>query len=126
MGAETSPRTAAKASWILNSAADSTTNAMGLPPRVNARRTTVLVWQIQGITARLDRANVVGKVCRVERLAQARDMDIDGARNDMKISTPHRFEQFPSGKHASGLSQEVLEKTKLERPKRDPPAIAID
>jgi hypothetical protein len=40
----------------------------------------------------MDSADIVGKARRIEYLAEASDMDIDSARNDMKISAPHRLE----------------------------------
>ena len=64
-----------------------------------------VVERVAGAAHRADR---IGVVAAIERLAQAAHMHVDGAFVDIDVRAPHAFEHLLAGKNAAGpLHQEL-------------------
>src|SRR3984893_2380096 len=75
-----------------------------------------IVERIAGATHGADR---VDGVAAVERLAQAADMDVDGALVDIDVAAPHAVEQLLAGKHPAGTFHQEFEQAELGRAEID-------
>ena len=64
---------------------------------------------IDRVAGRADRAHDVGIAIRVQRFAQAADVDVDGPRLDIDIVTPHGVEQLLARENPSGISHQVTQ-----------------
>ena len=69
---------------------------------------------------------------RLERLAQAPDMDIDGALVDIDVAAPYRIEKLRAAVHAARVLHQMFEQAELgrrqvdvARPPGDPPGAAV-
>src|SRR5207302_628370 len=73
---------------------------------------------VERVTGRADGADQVHLPIAVERLAQAADMNVDGAGVDFRIVSPDRVEQPLAREHPARVFEEMLEQPKLGRAKR--------
>src|SRR5437588_13077045 len=77
-----------------------------------------LTVAVERVTGRADRPDEVGPVARIERLAQAADVDVDRARVNVGVVRPDRVEQPLARKDAPGMLEEMLEQPELGRAER--------
>src|ERR1700753_3923573 len=56
---------------------------------------------VERIARRAHRANRIAHAIDIKRLAQAPDMDVDGARFDIDVTAPHGVEQLLAREHAA-------------------------
>src|SRR4029077_4782088 len=82
----------------------------------SARLAEPVVERIAGPAHSADR---VDGVATVERLAQAADMDGDGALVDIDGRAPDAIEQLLAGKHPAGALHQEFEQPELGRPEID-------
>src|SRR5580692_1597331 len=82
----------------------------------SARLAEPIVERIAGAAYGADR---IDGVAAVERLAQAADMDVDGALVDIDVAAPHAVEQLLAGKHPAGAFHQELEQPELGRAEID-------
>src|SRR4051812_33675436 len=71
-------------------------------------------------------ADRVGVLAAVERLAQATDMDVDGALVDVDLAAPDAVEQLLAREHAAGPLHQELEQAIFGRSEIDGAAAARD
>src|SRR5262249_58282598 len=71
-------------------------------------------------------ADRIGGVTAVERLAQAADVDVDGALVDIDLTAPHAVEKLFAREHAAWSLHQELEQTVFGRPEIDGAAGARD
>src|SRR5580704_15355247 len=82
----------------------------------SARFPKSIVQRVAGAAHGADR---IDGVAAVERLAQAADMDVDGALVDIDVAAPHPVEQLLAGKNPAGAFHQVFEQAELGRPEID-------
>src|SRR5579862_1959787 len=82
----------------------------------SARLAKPVVERIAGAAHGADR---IDGVAAVERLAQAADMDVNGALVDIDVAAPHAVEQLLAGKHPAGAFHEEFEQAELGRAEID-------
>src|SRR3984957_10741835 len=82
----------------------------------SARLAETIVERIAGAAHGADR---VDGVAAVERLAQAADVDVDGALVDIDVAAPHPVEQLLAGEYPAGTLHQVFEQAELGRPEID-------
>src|SRR3954464_10871057 len=74
---------------------------------------------VEGVAGAADGPDRIGLVAAVERLAQAADMDVDGALVDVDLAAPHAVEQLLAREHAARPLHQEFEQTILGRPEID-------
>src|SRR5206468_11606910 len=79
---------------------------------------------IQRISRAAHGADRVLFAAGVEQLAQAADMDVDGALVDIDVAAPDAVEQLLAREHAAGMLQEELQQAVFGRTEIDRPARA--
>src|SRR6202035_5627722 len=79
-------------------------------PRDSGRLGEAVVERVAGAP---DGADRVGHAAAVERLAQAADMDVDGALVDIDVAAPHLVQQLLAGKHPAGAFHQEFEQAEL-------------
>src|SRR5580698_6032129 len=82
----------------------------------SARFPKSIVQRIAGAAHGADR---IDGVAAVERLAQAADMDVDGALVDIDVAAPHPVEQLLAGEHPAGAFHQEFEQAELGRAEID-------
>src|ERR1700684_1382903 len=82
----------------------------------SARLAKSIVERVAGAAHGADR---IDGVAAVERLAQAADMDVDGALVDIDVAAPHAVEPLLAGAHPGGALHQEFEQPKLGRPEID-------
>src|ERR1700733_874434 len=82
----------------------------------SARLAEPIVERIAGAAHGADQ---VDGVAAVERLAQAADMDVDGALVDIDVAAPDAVEQLLAREHPAGALHQEFEQTELGRPEVD-------
>src|SRR5580704_9648587 len=80
-----------------------------------------IVERIAGATYGTDR---VDGVAAIERLAQAADMDVDGALVDIDVAAPYPVEQLLAREHPAGTFHQKFEQAELRRAELDRPSRA--
>src|ERR1700688_1197941 len=73
---------------------------------------------VQRIAGAAHGADRIRHAAAVERLAQAADMDVDGALVDIDVATPDLVEQLLAREDASGVLQQEFEQAELGRAER--------
>src|SRR3984957_3574654 len=58
-------------------------------------------------------ADRIGGAAAIERLAQAADMDVDGAFVDIDVAAPDAVEQLLAREHAAGILHQEFEQAEL-------------
>src|SRR5665213_3277237 len=77
---------------------------------------------IQRVAGATDGADRILLAAGVEQLAQAADMDVDGALVDIDVAAPDAVEQLLAAEHAAGMLEEEFEQAVFGRPEIDRPA----
>src|SRR4051812_27591372 len=95
------------------------------PPRPSARRSRSaalaelevrLALGVEGIAGGADGADEVGLVALVQCLAEAADVDVDGAHVDLRIVRPDRIEQPFAREDAPGMLHQMAQEAEFGRP----------
>src|SRR5690348_13359329 len=81
---------------------------------------------IERVTGSTHGADEILVAAFVQRLAQAADMDVDGAQLDLGIAAPHRIEQLLAREDAAGPLEEEAQQAELRRAEMDRLAGAAD
>src|SRR6202035_5798177 len=71
-------------------------------------------------------ADRIGGAAAIERLAQASDMDVDGALVDVDVTAPDAVEQLLARKHPARVLHQEFEQAEFGRPERNVAAGARD
>src|SRR6478736_3691881 len=79
---------------------------------------------VQCVARAADGADRVLLAAEIEQLAQAPDMDVDGALVDVDVTAPDAVEQLLAREHAAGMLQEELQQAIFGRAEIDRPARA--
>src|SRR5580704_6649423 len=87
--------------------------------RVDLRSTRLAEAIVERIAGAADGADRVDGVAAVERLAQAADMDVDGALVDIDVAAPDAIEQLLAGEHPAGAFHQEFEQAEFGRPEID-------
>src|SRR3546814_11338546 len=83
-----------------------------------------MAFAVQRITGRTHRSYDIGLAAVVDRLPEATDVDVDGARLDVAVVAPHGIEQPLAGEDAAGVLQEVAQPAEFGRAESDRRATA--
>src|SRR3546814_4594028 len=78
-----------------------------------------MAFAVQRITGRTHRSYDIGLAAVVDRLPEATDVDVDGARLDVAVVAPHGIEQPLAGEDAAGVLPEVAQQAEFGRAERD-------
>src|ERR1700724_309218 len=68
---------------------------------------------VERIAGAANGADRIDGVAAVERLAQAADMDVDGALVDIDVAAPHAIEQLLAGKYPAGALHPIFQQAEL-------------
>src|SRR6478736_988305 len=79
---------------------------------------------VQRVAGAADGADRVLLAAEIEQLAQAADMDVDGALVDVDVAPPDAVEQLLAREYAAGMLQEELQQAIFGRAEIDRPARA--
>src|ERR1700760_2732531 len=77
---------------------------------------------VERVTRAAHGADRILLAARIEQLAQAADVHVDGALVDIDVAAPDAVEQLLAREHAARMLQEKLEQAVLGRPEIDRPA----
>src|SRR6266404_3163461 len=84
------------------------------------KRSSGVVERVPGAAHGTDE---VGHAGEIDRLAQAADVDVDGACLDIDVMTPYLVEQLLARKDAAGMLHEEAQQAELRRPEMDRSAL---
>src|SRR3546814_4805954 len=81
---------------------------------------------VERIARRADCADDIDGAGQVDGLAQAADMDVDGAQFDVAVLAPDAVEQLPARKDAARMLHEMAQQAEFGRPHRDDLTVSHD